>query len=70
MSVSNYLLEYMKIHLVSVEQDQAEVEKQMEELDMNCKEFKELDAEFVWLGGQAIATRHFIQIGEEYNGTN
>ena len=64
--MSSYLIEYMRAHLISIEQDQAEIEKQMEDLDMNCKEFKELDAEFVWLGGQIIATRHFIQIGEEY----
>ena len=64
--MSSYLIEYMRAHLISIEQDQAEIEKQMEHLDMNCKEFKELDAEFVWLGGQIIATRHFIQIGEEY----
>ena len=56
----------MKVHLISIEQDQAEVEKQMEELDMNSKEFTELDFEFNWLAGQAIATRHFIQIGEEH----
>jgi len=39
--MSNYLIEYMKAHLISIEQDN-------------------------WLGGQAIATRHFIQIGEEH----
>jgi hypothetical protein len=70
MSVSNYLIEYMKAHLISIEQDQAEIEKQMEDLDMNSKEFLELDFEFNWLGGQAIAARHFIKVGEEYNGTN
>jgi hypothetical protein len=66
MSVSNYLIEYMKAHLISLEQDQEEISKQMEDLDMNSKEFLELDFEFNWLGGQAIATRHFIQVGEEY----
>ena len=64
--MSDYLIEYMKAHLISIEQDQAEVEKQMEELDMNSEEFTELDFEFNWLGGQIIATRHFIQIGEEH----
>jgi hypothetical protein len=64
--MSNYIIEYMKAHLISIEQDQAEIEKQMEDLDMNSKEFLELDFEFNWLGGQAIATRHFIKVGEEY----
>lgn len=63
--MGSYLLEYMKLHLVSIEQDQAEIEKQMEDLDMNSKEFLELDFEYNWLAGQIIATRHFIQIGEE-----
>jgi len=64
--MSNYLIEYMRAHLISIEQDQAEIEKQMEDLDMNSKEFLELDFEYNWLGGQIIATRHFIQIGEEH----
>jgi len=63
--MSNYLLEYMKIHLVSIEQDQAAVSEQMEALDPNSKDYAELDFEYNWLGGQIIATRHFIQVGEE-----
>ena len=64
-----YLLEYMKIHLISLEQDSAYIEKQMEELDMNSKDYVELDFEYNWLAGQMIATRHFIKIAEEHNGT-
>ena len=64
--MSDYLLEYMKIHLVSIEQDQEYVKEQMEELDENSKDYAELDFEYNWLGGQIIATRHFIQIGEEH----
>jgi hypothetical protein len=68
--MANYLLEYMKIHLVSLEQDQTEVYTTMEKLDPESKDFKELDFEFNWLGGQIIATRHFIQIGEEHAANN
>jgi hypothetical protein len=63
--MSSYLIEYMKLHLVSIEQDQEYVKEQMEELDENSKDYAELDFEFNWLGGQIIATRHFIKIGEE-----
>ena len=70
MNASNYLLEYMKIHLISLEQDQSEVYEQMDKLDENSKDYRELDFEFNWLGGQIIATRHFIQIGEEYAANN
>ena len=68
-TMHTYLLEYMKIHLISLEQDSAYIEKQMEELDMNSKDYVELDFEYNWLGGQIIATRHFIKIAEEHNGT-
>ena len=68
--MSSYLIEYMKLHLVSIEQDQEYVKEQMEELDMNSKDYAELDFEYNWLGGQIIATRHFIQIGEEHATNN
>jgi hypothetical protein len=66
--MSDYLIEYMKIHLISIEQDQAEVSEQMEAMDPNCKDYAELDFEYNWLAGQIIATRHFIKIGEEHAG--
>ena len=62
------LIEYMKIHLVSLEQDQEHVSDEMEKLDPNCKDYNDLDFEYNWLAGQIIATRHFIKIGEEYAG--
>lgn len=68
--MGSYLLEYMKLHLVSIEQDQEYVQEQMNELDENSKDYKELDFEYNWLGGQIIATRHFIQIGEEHATNN
>ena len=64
--MSNYLIEYMKVHLISLEQDQEAVSQSMEQLDPNSKDYVELDFEYNWLGGQIIATRHFIQIGEEH----
>jgi len=70
MNANNYLLEYMRIHLISLEQDQTDVYEQMDKLDENSKDYRELDFEFNWLGGQIIATRHFIQIGEEYEANN
>ena len=70
MNVNNYLLEYMRIHLISLEQDQTDVYEQMDKLDENSKDYRELDFEFNWLGGQIITTRHFIEIGEEYAANN
>lgn len=62
----SYLIEYMKLHLISIEQDQEGVATEMEMLDENSKDYKELEFEYNWLGGQIIATRHFIKIGEEH----
>jgi hypothetical protein len=70
MSVSNYLLEYMKIHLISIEQDQEGIAEEMEMLDENSKDYRDLEFEYNWLAGQIIATRHFIQIGEEHAANN
>jgi hypothetical protein len=64
MSASNYLVEYMKAHLISIEQDQEGIASEMELLDPESKDYKELDFEYNWLAGQIIATRHFIQIAE------
>jgi hypothetical protein len=66
--MSSYLLEYMKIHLISIEQDQEGVAQEMELLDENSKDYRDLEFEYNWLAGQIIATRHFIKIGEEHAG--
>jgi len=64
--MSDYLIEYMKAHLISLMQDLETLEQQMEQLDENSKDYKELDFEFNWVSGQIAATRHFIQTGEEH----
>lgn len=62
---TNYLVEYMKIHLISIEQDMEDVSNQMEALDPNCKEYNELDFEYNWLSGQSIVTRHFLSVADD-----
>ena len=68
--MSSYIIEYMKAHLISIEQDLEGLAEQMDLLDPESKDFKELDFEYNWLQGQMIATRHFIQIGEEHATNN
>jgi hypothetical protein len=68
-NMSDRLTEYMKIHLISIEQDQEGVAQEMEMLDENSKDYRDLEFEYNWLAGQIIATRHFIQVGEEYAAT-
>jgi len=61
----NELIEYMKIHLISIEQDQSDVSDEMEKVDMNSKAFDELDFEYNWLAGQIIATRHLLSVAND-----
>lgn len=60
-----YLVEYMKIHLISIEQDIEDISNQMEALDMNSKEYAELDFEYNYLQGQSIVTRHFLSVAHD-----
>ncbi len=67
--MNNYLIEYMKLHLISLEQDSDELQKEMDSIDdLDSDEYKDLEVEDISLTGQMIATRHFIQIGEEHAG--
>jgi hypothetical protein len=59
------LIEYMNIHLVSLLQDLESLEEQMERLDMNSKDFIELDFEFNTISGQTIATRHLMSVARD-----
>ena len=68
--MSDYLIEYMKVHLISIEQDQEGVAQEMEMLDENSKDYRDLEFEYNWLAGQIIATRHFIKVGEEHATNN
>ena len=61
----DYLVEYMKIHLISIEQDIEGLAEQMELLDENSKDYKELDFEYNYLQGQAIITRHYLSVAHD-----
>ena len=62
------IINYMKLHLISVEQDQEDVSNEMEKVDMNSKAFNELDFEYNWLAGQIIATRHLLSVASDILG--
>ena len=63
--MSNQLTEYMNIHLISLEQDLAELSDKMESLDPNCKDFADLDFEFNWVSGQIAGVRHIMEYAKE-----
>lgn len=60
------LIEYMKIHIVSLEQDCEEVNSQMDLIqDLNSDEYKVLELMDISLTGQIIGIGHIIKVAEE-----
>jgi hypothetical protein len=66
--IMNELIEYMKIHLISLEQDVEDISNQMEPLDPNSKDFIELDFEYNHTSGQLLATRHLLSVASDILG--
>ena len=63
----DYLLEYLKITVISLEQDLEGLNEEMEALDPESKDFAELDVEYLFISGQRTGMRHiidFIQKGK------
>ena len=59
------LIEYMKIHIVSLEQDCEEVNSQMDLIqDLNSDEYKVLELMDISLTGQIIGIGHIIKVAE------
>ena len=60
------LIEYLKIHLISLEQDQDAVQKEMDDMeDMESDEYNQLEIEDIYLNGQMSATRHILKYVQE-----
>jgi hypothetical protein len=66
--MSNQLIEYMKLHLISLEQDIEKLSDEMEKVDMNSKAFNDMDFEYNNLSGQSIATRHLLSVASDILG--
>jgi hypothetical protein len=65
-------MEYIKLHLISLEQDSQELQKQMSLIDdMESDEYESLDIEDISLNGQILATRHLLSVATDImNSTN
>jgi hypothetical protein len=59
------LLEYMNIHLISLEQDLENIAQEMELLDPESKACKELDYEYNHMAGQILTARHFLSVAKD-----
>ena len=57
--------EYIKLHLISLEQDSEEIQKQMGFYDdYDCDEYKDLEIEDISNNGQILACYHFLSVLE------
>ena len=59
------LIEYTKLHIISLEQDLEHLAEEMESLDPESKACKELDFEYNHWSGQILSARHLLHIMEE-----
>jgi hypothetical protein len=62
----NKLVEYMKIHLISLEQDSEKLQAEMDLFEeMESNEYQSLEIEDISINGQIIATRHFLSVAKD-----
>ena len=63
----NQLIEYMKLHEISLLQDAEKLTKLMDEFegDYDSDEYRELEIEDISNNGQIIATRHLLKFARE-----
>lgn len=66
MTKSSYFLEYMKLHLISLEQDSERVQKAMDAYsNYEDDAYRELEIEDISLNGQYIATQHLLSVATD-----
>ena len=67
MTKSSAFLEYMKLHLISLEQDSEKIQDEMSqfEYNMDSNEYETLEIEDISLNGQIIATRHLLSVATD-----
>lgn len=60
------LIEYIKLHIISLEQDSEKTIAQMNLIDdMDSSEYKDLEIYDISLNGQMIATRHILSVAND-----
>lgn len=59
------LINYIKLHLISIEQDLETLSEEMDKLDMNSKAFNELDFDYNVKSGEITATRHLLSVATD-----
>lgn len=66
----DYLINYIKLHILSLEQDSEELNKQMDTYDdFGSKDYEYLEIEDISLNGQIASMRHILQVALDYQAT-
>ncbi len=66
MTRSSAFLEYLKLHLISLEQDSEELNNIMVTYeDLDSDEYKTMEIEDISLTGQMIATQHILSVATD-----
>jgi len=61
----NTIIEYMKLHLISLEQDSEAIAKAMDNYsNYEDDEYRQLEIEDISTNGQYIATAHLLSVAE------
>ena len=58
------LIEFIKITIISLEQDLEGLNEQMEALDPACKDFADLDIEYNFISGQVVGMKYILANAE------
>ena len=61
----DYLIEYIKITIISLEQDLEGLSSEMDMLDPAEKAFADLDIEYNFISGQATGMRHILEVAQK-----
>ena len=65
----NQLIEYIKLHLISLEQDSQKLQSEINLIeDMNSDEYWDLEIADISLNGQMIATAHLLSVASDILG--
>lgn len=66
---SNKLVNYIKLHLISLEQDSEGINSQMDLIeDLDSDEYKDLEISDISTNGQIFATRHLLSVASDILG--
>ena len=68
--MTNQLVEYIKLHQISLQQDLDKLSEQMEAIDIGSKDYGQLDIEYNWVSGQLTATHHLLSVASDILGVN